>query len=88
MAPTPLIEHLRAVEIPRLQEWLQTEGSIETYSDRATGRGLMLADPESWLAARLAGNSQLHRNIPTIIDGVDDLEVWDAPAIDGGFATG
>ncbi|MEG4212455.1 helicase C-terminal domain-containing protein [Microcoleus sp. S13_B4] len=76
VAPTPLIEHLRAVEIPRLQEWLQTEGSIETYSDRATGRGLMLADPESWLAARLAGNSEVHRNIPTIIDGVDDLEVW------------
>ncbi|MEG4027579.1 MULTISPECIES: helicase C-terminal domain-containing protein [unclassified Microcoleus] len=76
VAPTPLIEHLRAVEIPRLQEWLQTEGSIETYSDRATGQGLMLADPESWLAARLAGNSELHRNIPTIIDGVDDLEVW------------
>ncbi|MEG4495698.1 ATP-dependent DNA helicase [Microcoleus sp. F10-C6] len=76
VAPTPLIEHLRAVEIPRLQEWLETEGSIETYSDNATGRGLMLADPESWLAARLAGNSELHRNIPTIIDGVDDLEVW------------
>ncbi|MGB7894804.1 MAG: helicase C-terminal domain-containing protein [Microcoleus sp.] len=76
VAPTRLIEHLRAVEIPRLQEWLQTDKSIETYSDRATGRGLMLADPESWLAARLAGNSELHRNIPTIIDGVDDLEVW------------
>ncbi|MEG4250252.1 helicase C-terminal domain-containing protein [Microcoleus sp. Pol10D4] len=76
VAPTRLIEHLRAVEIPRLQEWLQTDKSIETYSDRATGRGLMLADPESWLAARLAGNSELHSNIPTIIDGVDDLEVW------------
>ncbi|MEG4168934.1 MULTISPECIES: helicase C-terminal domain-containing protein [unclassified Microcoleus] len=76
VAPTRVIEHLRAVEIPRLQEWLQTEGSIDTYSDNATGRGLMLADPESWLAARLAGNSELHNNIPTIIDGVDDLEVW------------
>ncbi|MEG5033511.1 helicase C-terminal domain-containing protein [Microcoleus sp. AT3-D2] len=76
VAPTRLIEHLRAVEIPRLQEWLQTDKSIETYSDNATGQGLMLAEPESWLAARLAGNSELHRNIPTIIDGVDDLEVW------------
>jgi ATP-dependent DNA helicase DinG len=54
VAPTPLLEHLQAVEIPRLQEWLQTERPIETYSDNATGRGLMLADPESWLAARLA----------------------------------
>ena len=76
VAPTPLLEHLQAVEIPRLQEWLQTERSIETYSDRATGRGLMLADPESWLAARLAVDSPLPSNIPTIIDGVDDLEVW------------
>ena len=76
VAPTPLLEHLQAVEIPRLQEWLQTERPIETYSDNATGRGLMLADPESWLAARLAGDSPLPSNIPTIIDGVDDLEVW------------
>jgi ATP-dependent DNA helicase DinG len=36
----------------------------------------MLADPESWLAARLAADSPLPSNIPTIIDGVDDLEVW------------
>jgi ATP-dependent DNA helicase DinG len=76
VAPTPLLEHLQAVEIPRLQEWLQTERPIETYSDNATGRGLMLADPESWLAARLAADSPLPSNIPTIIDGVDDLEVW------------
>jgi len=76
VAPTPLLEHLQAVEIPRLQEWLQTERPIETYSHNADFQGLMLADPESWLAARLAGNSQLHSNIPTIIDGVDDLEVW------------
>ncbi|MBD0307827.1 MAG: ATP-dependent DNA helicase, partial [Microcoleus sp. T1-bin1] len=76
VAPTPLLEHLQAVEIPRLQEWLQTERPIEIYSDNATGRGLMLADPESWLAARLAADSPLPSNIPTIIDGVDDLEVW------------
>ena len=76
VAPIPLLEHLQAVEIPRLQEWLQTERPIETYSDNATGRGLMLADPESWLAARLAVDSPLRSNIPTIIDGVDDLEVW------------
>lgn len=76
VAPKALLEHLQAVEIPRLQEWLQTDKSIEIYSDKAAGRGLMLADPESWLAARLAVDSQLHSNIPTIIDGVDDLEVW------------
>ncbi len=76
VAPKALLEHLQAVEIPRLQEWLQTDKSIEIYSDKAAGRGLMLADPESWLAARLAVDSPLHSHIPTIIDGVDDLEVW------------
>ena len=85
VAPTPLLEHLQAVEIPRLQDWLQTERPIETYSDRATGRGLMLADPESWLAARLAVDSPLPSNIPTIIDGVDDLEVWTRQQLTAGL---
>ena len=76
VASTPLLEHLRGVEIPRLQEWLQTERPIETHSQNTDFRGLMLADPESWLAENLAVDSQLHRNIPTIIDGVDDLESW------------
>ncbi len=90
VAPTRTIEHLRTVEIPRLQEWLQTdrplalakrsEGKpskrIATYDQNTDFRGLMLADPQSWLASRLAIDSQPHRKIPTIIDGVDDLEVW------------
>ncbi|MEG5045413.1 helicase C-terminal domain-containing protein [Microcoleus sp. B4-C1] len=85
VAPTRVIEHLRAVEIPRLQEWLQTDKSIEIYSDNATGQGLMLADPQSWLAARLAANSPLPSNIPTIIDGVDDLEVWTRQQLTAGL---
>ncbi|MEG3847414.1 ATP-dependent DNA helicase [Microcoleus sp. herbarium19] len=83
VAPAPLLEHLRNVEIPRLQEWLQTEKllakpskRIETYDRHSDLGGLMLADPESWLASRLAADSPFHSKIPTIIDGVDDLEVW------------
>ncbi|TAG93129.1 MAG: ATP-dependent DNA helicase [Oscillatoriales cyanobacterium] len=83
VAPTRVIEHLRAVEIPRLQEWLQTDRPlakpskrIATYDQNTDFRGLMLADPQSWLASRLATDSQFHSQIPTIIDGVDDLEVW------------
>ncbi len=76
VAPTPLLEHLRAVEIPRLQEWLNTDKPIETYPQNSDLVGLMLADPESWLASRLATDSPFHSKIPTIIDGVDDLEVW------------
>ena len=83
VAPTRTIEHLRAVEIPRLQEWLQTDRPlakpskrIATYDQNTDFPGLMLADPQSWLASRLATDSQPHSKIPTIIDGVDDLEVW------------
>lgn len=83
VAPTPVIEHLRAVEIPRLQEWLQTEEPlakpskrIATYDQNTDFQGLMLAEPQPWLASRLAIDSQFHSQIPTIIDGVDDLEVW------------
>jgi ATP-dependent DNA helicase DinG len=104
VAPTRVIEHLRAVEIPRLQEWLQTDRPLAlalakrsegkrsegkpaptgatptkrmaTYDQNTDFRGLMLVDPQSWLASRLATDSQFHSQIPTIIDGVDDLEVW------------
>ena len=76
VAPTRTIEHLRAVEIPRLQEWLQTDRQIATYDQNTDFPGLMLADPQSWLASRLATDAQFHSQIPTIIDGVDDLESW------------
>ncbi|MCY7382511.1 MAG: ATP-dependent DNA helicase [Microcoleus sp. CAN_BIN18] len=90
VAPTRTIEHLRAVEIPRLQEWLQTDRPlakpaptgaaptkrIATYDQNINFPGLMLADPQSWLASRLGTDAQFHSKIPTIIDGVDDLESW------------
>jgi ATP-dependent DNA helicase DinG len=76
VAPTPLLAHLREVEIPRLQEWLETEKSIATYNQNQDFRGLILVDPESWLTKHLEVDSQLHSQIPTIIDGVDDLESW------------
>ncbi|MBE9095236.1 helicase C-terminal domain-containing protein [Tychonema sp. LEGE 07203] len=85
VAPTPLLEHLQRVEIPRLQEWLQTEKPIEIYSHNADFQGLMLIDPESWLADSLAENSELRGNIPTIIDGVDDLEVWTRQQLTAGL---
>jgi ATP-dependent DNA helicase DinG len=76
VAPTPLLTHLREVEIPRLQEWLKTEKSIEIYAQNTDFSGLILLNPESWLAENLAVDSQLPSHIPTIIDGVDDLESW------------
>lgn len=75
VAPASLQEHLRRVEIPRLQQWLETDKPIETYPGPADFEGLLLAEPELWLADRLAGGSQFLCGVPTIIDGIDDWEV-------------
>jgi ATP-dependent DNA helicase DinG len=76
VAAAPVLEHLRLVEIPRLQEWLETNKPVEIYSQNADFRGLVLADPESWLAGCTGADLQLRSSIPTIIDGADDLETW------------
>ncbi|BDI18474.1 hypothetical protein ANSO36C_42760 [Nostoc cf. commune SO-36] len=69
---------LLRVEIPRLQQWLPTNKSIRT-GDAWPGtefQGLLLTSPEAWLRGQLAGGSRFPQGIPTIIDGVDDLEDW------------
>ncbi len=69
---------LLRVEIPRLQQWLPTNKSIRTgdaWPD-AEFQGLLLTSPEAWLKGQLAGGSRFPQGIPTIIDGVDDLEDW------------
>lgn len=76
VAPKPVLEHLRDVEIPRLQEWLETSKPLATYPQHSDWGGLMLADPESWLASRLERDAPQYSKIPIIIDGVDDLESW------------
>ncbi|MHC5596792.1 MAG: helicase C-terminal domain-containing protein, partial [Nostoc sp.] len=69
---------LLRVEIPRLQQWLPTNKSIRTgdaWPD-AQFQGLLLTSPEAWLRGQFAGGSRFPQGIPTIIDGVDDLEDW------------
>lgn len=69
---------LLRVEIPRLQQWLAANKSIRTgdaWPD-AEFQGLLLISPEAWLREQLAGGDRFPQGIPTIIDGVDDLEDW------------
>jgi ATP-dependent DNA helicase DinG len=69
---------LLRVEIPRLQQWLPANKSIRTgdaWPD-AQFQGLLLTSPEAWLTGQLAGDDRFPQGIPTIIDGVDDLEDW------------
>ncbi|MEH2443736.1 ATP-dependent DNA helicase [Nostoc sp.] len=69
---------LLRVEIPRLQQWLPANKSIRTgdaWPD-AEFQGLLLTSPEAWLRGQFAGGDRFPEGIPTIIDGVDDLEDW------------
>jgi ATP-dependent DNA helicase DinG len=71
-------QRLLRVEIPRLLPWLQVNKPIRTGDTWPGGdfSGLFLTTPEAWLAAQLAGGGNFPPGIPTIIDGVDDLEDW------------
>ena len=69
---------LLRVEIPKLQQWLQVDKPIR-IGDTFPGEdfpGLLLISPQAWLKAQLVPISTFPINIPTIIDGVDDLEDW------------
>nr|WP_230966592.1 ATP-dependent DNA helicase [Nostoc sp. NZL] len=69
---------LLRVEIPRLQQWLPANKSIRTGDawPGAEFQGLLLTSPEAWLKGQFAGGDRFPQGIPTIIDGVDDLEDW------------
>ncbi|QFS48027.1 helicase C-terminal domain-containing protein [Nostoc sphaeroides] len=69
---------LLRVEIPRLQQWLPANKAIRTGDawPSAEFQGLLLTSPEAWLKGQFAGGSCFPQGIPTIIDGVDDLEDW------------
>ncbi len=78
VAPETVQQRLIKVEIPRLQQWLQANKAIRT-GDAWPGhefQGLFLVSPQAWLKTQLTGEGKFPRDIPTIIDGVDDLEDW------------
>jgi ATP-dependent DNA helicase DinG len=71
-------QRLLKIEIPRLQQWLPTSKPIRTGDAWPSPdfHGLLLISPQAWLKGQLAQNNPFPANIPTIIDGVDDLEDW------------
>lgn len=77
VAPENVQQRLKSIEIPRLQQWLQVNKAIRTGDRWPDGdfQGLLLTSPQAWLAARLKQND-FPSGVPTIIDGVDDLENW------------
>jgi ATP-dependent DNA helicase DinG len=78
VAPEIVQQRLLQVEIPRLQQWLQATKPIRTGDawPNSEFQGLLLTSPEAWLKGQLTSSEAFPSGIPTIIDGVDDLEDW------------
>lgn len=78
VAPSSVQQRLLMVEIPRLQQWIGTPKAIHTGDTwpSADFRGLFIVSPEVWLKERLQEQKRFPANIPTILDGVEDLERW------------
>ena len=71
-------QRLLQVEIPRLQKWLKVNKPIivaDTFPSDDF-KGILMVSPQAWLEAQLSSSLNFPPNIPTIIDGVDDLEDW------------
>ncbi len=80
VAPVDVQQRLLLVEIPQLQQWMDSSKAI-LRGDRWPDphfRGLLLMTPEDWLRDRLTAANQIPSGIPTILDNIDDLEQWTA----------
>ncbi len=78
VTPEAVQQRLLMVEIPRLRQWIPHQKPIRT-GDRFPHQGfdgLLLTTPESWLSDRLKAEGRFPEQIPTILDGADDLEDW------------
>lgn len=71
-------QRLLQVEIPRLQNWLKVNKPIRIGDTLPLGDfgGIMIMSPTAWLKAQFSSTNDFPPDIPTIIDGVDDLENW------------
>ncbi|MBD2213519.1 ATP-dependent DNA helicase [Nostoc linckia FACHB-104] len=78
VAPESVQQRLLKVEIPRLQQWLQAKKPIRTGDDWPSSefQGILLTSPAAWLSRQIKNVPHFPEGIPTIIDGVDDLEDW------------
>lgn len=78
VAPQPLHQRLNLVEIPRLRQYIPAHKVI-TIAPEWPGddfQGLLITTPAAWLSDRFEQTGKFPAEIPTIIDGADDLEQW------------
>jgi len=71
-------QRLLMVEIPQLRQWMPIAKPVQVGDrfPKSTFQGILLTTPAAWLSDRLFQQGRFPPHIPTIIDGVDDLETW------------
>jgi ATP-dependent DNA helicase DinG len=78
VVPKPTQARVLMGDLPRLQEKLGLAKPVQV-GDRwpdPSFTGLLITTPEVWLADRLGQGDQFPEGIPTLLDDVDNLEVW------------
>ena len=79
VASVSIQQHLLQREIPQLQQWLKSDKEIRT-GDRWPIEdhfgGLLITTPDAWLTDRLEAQGRFPGDIPTLIEGADDLPEW------------
>ncbi|MEB3279901.1 MAG: ATP-dependent DNA helicase [Lyngbya sp.] len=84
VAPEWLLSELQQEEIPQLFQSQALDSHLDKSirrgelrpDDQSNFHGVLLTTPEEWLSDRLEAGGRFPADIPTIIDGVDDLETW------------
>jgi ATP-dependent DNA helicase DinG len=78
VASKPTQQRMLMSDLPRLQDKLGLGKPVQV-GDRwpdPTFTGVLITDPETWLADRLGQGVCFPEGIPTLLDEVDNLEVW------------
>ena len=83
VVPEMIQQRILRVEIPRLRQWITYPKPIQT-GDRWVSpvyKGILITTPQAWLSDRFNHEGRFPAGIPTILDGVDDLEAWTRDAL-------
>ena len=76
VAPATTQRYLIETEIPKLQNWLGTNQTVRQGDAWQEGDRLLITTPDRWLGDRLNNDGKFPQNIPTIVEGANDLEEW------------
>jgi ATP-dependent DNA helicase DinG len=78
VAPEPIRQQLLMIDLPRLRDWVPTYKPVQVGDHWPDPHftGVLITSPEAWLADRLGAQTRFPAGIPTLLDGVDDLEDW------------